>query len=274
MLLAYLSIQASWQPTRLHKWPQINLRGLQSAYLYFKSGHKPTWHWNPSSLCTEPTNYDSDYKQSTWNISTQTHPWRKIKGTLHIFPLSWWTAYSTRLWVAEFCYRDTCLVSNIREVHDASLVVLTEPTALIPEIMTQFLKIIHRPCWVQFHRWTLYVLLLFTFTLQLHCSTTQKQTAGPSFTQSVVTSNINCTEQQVGILDKHLLLCAVIVHTKYSHHMRHGAVCHFISSISKNYAWLISDSESSLKRFDQCVCSYLPMLDWVISQCAWRAWRG
>lgn len=148
MLLAYLSIQASWQPTRLHKWPQINLRGLQSAYLYFNSGHKPNWHWNPSSLCTESTNYDTDYKQSTWNVSTHNHPWRKIKGTLHIFPLSGWADSSSKLGVAELCSRDTCLAPNIREVHEAPLVVLKEPknsTALIPEVTTQFLKITNRP---------------------------------------------------------------------------------------------------------------------------------
>lgn len=169
LLLAYLSIQASWQPTRLHKWPQINLRGLQSAYLYFNSGHKPTWHWNPSSLCTEPTNYDSDYKQSTWNVSTRLIPEEKLKG--HCIFFLWAVELISQLDCELLSFAvDTCLVSNVRDVHDASLVVLTEPkssTAMIPEIMTQFLKIIHRPRWVQFH---VYLLLLSNCTVSLHKS--------------------------------------------------------------------------------------------------------
>lgn len=57
-------------------------------------------------------------------------------------------------------------------------------------------------------------------------------------------------------------------------HIKHGTIWDLISSFSKNDAWLTSASESSIKHSDRYVCSYLPMLDWVISQCSQWAWRG
>ncbi len=49
MLLTYLSIQASWQPTKLHKWPQINPGGYR-AHTFFWTPHTQAHsHWNLSS---------------------------------------------------------------------------------------------------------------------------------------------------------------------------------------------------------------------------------
>ena len=69
----------------------------------------------------------------------------------------------------------------------------------------------------------------------------------------------------------YIMLCK---HHRHSHHIKHGSFGDLIFSLSKNNAWLTFAWESCLKHFDQYVCSYLPMLDWVISLCAWRAWRG
>lgn len=56
--------------------------------------------------------------------------------------------------------------------------------------------------------------------------------------------------------------------------IKHGTIWDLISSFSKNDAWLISAPEFSIKHSDQYVCSYLPMPDWVISQCSQWAWQG
>ena len=64
-------------------------------------------------------------------------------------------------------YRDACLLSKIKEINGTRLLVLKAPKiyiwkiqnqCLFLEIMTQLLKIIHRPCWEQFHVGTVFFL--------------------------------------------------------------------------------------------------------------------
>lgn len=111
------------------------------------------------------------------------------------------------------------------------------------------------------------------------CTDSQNKLGQLSKTHSSIillseTADIRCTEV---IIDKCCVIHVLDVlqcQSIFLKHIKHETIWDLISSFSKNDAWLISAPESSIKHSDRYVCSYLPMPDWVISQCSQWAWRG